>query len=122
MKQTPTNSEQWLEFMETQLKEKGYNKYKQQYKNSTFQYWKTVSIEGKKQYQIGVCIYDYKSYGNALNPAHNRYGISFELIFLHVDFHVNLNVSRNMDIDFFEKLCSEFHEKFMFKDLTNEKE
>ena len=72
-----TSWDEWLSETETKLKEVGYRKYVQNYKNEDFYCWKTFKNGEDKIYQIGILFYDFRKYADR-DPYANRIGIIYE--------------------------------------------
>jgi hypothetical protein len=98
------NWDAWLTEKETLLKELGYRKYIQHYKNEDFIYWKT--FEG---YQVGVSFYDFRKYVSHTHPDSNRIGIQYECMFIDCDCRIDLSVSKDMQLIDFECMAKEFY-------------
>lgn len=62
-----------FENFENQLLHLGFSKYAQMYKNSDFQYWKTI-----ENYKIGVSVYDYSKIPHFIEKL--SISIQFEIL------------------------------------------
>ena len=106
------NTEQCVAF-EKILKERGYTKYVQHFKNEDYLYWKSFErIErGKGGYSVGFAFYDFSKYPQC--PYETTIAISFEYML-----GVNPNIDRmdltisddRMTIEKFESLCKNFYD------------
>lgn len=103
-----TSGDEWLEEVDKILKERGYKKYKQNFKNEDYAYWKSFSINGNKAYQVGLLFYDFRKYqSNFALPQ--TISIQFECMFIDVDARIDLSVSKNMTLDEFEIMSNTFY-------------
>jgi hypothetical protein len=103
-----TSWDEWLSEMETKLKEIGYRRYVQNYKNEDFCYWKIFKNGQDKIYQIGILFYDFRKYADRDSYA-NRIGIMYECMILGDD-RIDMCVSKNIDLFEFEKMAQTFYE------------
>jgi hypothetical protein len=105
--QEPMSSwDEWLLYVEKEMKAKGYTKYKQDYRNSTFQCWKTIKRKDERLYQIGMLIYDYRDF-------YGHIGVQFECIISGKS--IFLSVSENIAVAEFEKMAKKFYNHFKTK-------
>lgn len=108
------------EELEYLLKDRGYTKYIQNYKNNDWTYWKSFErIEtGIGGYSVGICFYDFGKY-----PQHtgNPILISFEYM-LGTEQKIgrmDLSISDdNLTINEFEKFCKELYEFYKKSNLN----
>lgn len=103
-----TNWDSWLLEFETNLKELGYRKYVQNYKNEDFCYWKTFKNGDDKLYQIGVLFYDFRKYAER-DPNANRIAIMYHCMLL-CDDRIDMDVSKEIDLSEFEAMSKTFYE------------
>ena len=103
-----TNWDSWLSEFETNLKELGYIKYVQNYKNEDFCYWKTFKNGDVKLYQIGVLCYDFRKYAER-DPNANRISVMYECMLL-FDYRIDMTVSKEIDLPEFEVMSKTFYE------------
>lgn len=101
-----SNWDDWLTYVEQEMKNKRYTKYKQDYRNSTFQFWKTIKRKDEKLYQIGMLVYDYRDFYGHIGVQHECI-ISGKGIFL--------SVSETMKVSDFEKMAKKFYTQFKYK-------
>jgi hypothetical protein len=96
-----------LEF-EQKLKDKGYRKFIQNYKNENFAYWKSVNDEnGKKLYTVGLLFYDWREHQGRFNIP-ETIGIQYECMTIGSD-RVDMSVSKDIPIEEFESMCEHFY-------------
>ncbi len=98
----------WLSEFETNLKELGYRKFVQNYKNEDFCYWKTFKNGEDKIYQLGVLFYDFRKYTDR-DPGANRIGIMYRCMMLGND-RIDMDVSMEIDLPEFELMAKSFYE------------
>jgi hypothetical protein len=103
-----TSWDEWLEKTEASLKELGYWKYNQNFKNEDFAYWKSFDINENKAYQVGLFFYDFRKYQNQFNIA-ERIGVQFECMFIDIDGRIDLTVSKNITLEQFEIMAQTFY-------------
>lgn len=103
-----TSWDEWLSETETKLKEIGYGRHVQNYKNEDFCYWKTFKNGEDKIFQIGILFYDFRKYADR-DPYANRIGIMYECMVLCED-RIDMCVSKNIDLFEFEKMSQTFYE------------
>lgn len=103
-----TNWDSWLFEFETNLKELGYRKYVQNYKNEDFCYWKTFKNGDDKLYQIGVLFYDFRKYAER-DPNANRIAVMYQCMLL-CDARIDMDVSKEIDLSEFEAMSKTFYE------------
>lgn len=103
-----TNWDRWLLEFETNLKELGYRKYVQNYKNEDFCYWKTFKNGDDKLYQIGVLFYDFRKYAER-DPNANRIAVMYHCMLL-FDYRIDMDVSKEIDLSEFEAMSKTFYE------------
>jgi hypothetical protein len=104
MKYTKEKSKEF----ESYLKEKGYFKYVQNYKNEDYLYWKSFD---KRDYSVGFAFYDFSKYPQ----FKEKYPISISLEFM---LGVNADIDRleisisddRISVEEFEKFCSKFYD------------
>lgn len=96
--------DKWLSDYEAYLKEKGYNRYVQRYKSEDFAYWKSISIDDEKAYQIGLLFYDYRKF----TSDERRIGIQYECHILG-DYRIDLVVSKDITLEIFEEMSEKFY-------------
>jgi hypothetical protein len=104
MKYTKEKSQEF----ESYLKEKGYFKYVQNYKNEDYLYWKSFDKGG---YSVGFAFYDFSKYPQ----FKEKYPISISLEFM---LGVNPDIDRldisisddRISVEEFEKFCSKFYD------------
>ncbi len=101
------NWDKWLQDMEQGLVESGYRKYFQNYKNEDFAYWKPISVNGKKAYQVGLLFYDFRKYIDR-DPAANKISIQYQCMIL-CDDRIDLSVSKDITVKDFEAIAHEFY-------------
>jgi hypothetical protein len=99
----------WLEETETKLKELGFHKYCQNHKREDFAYWKPYTVDSIKLYQIGLLFYDFRKYAMTDLNA-NRISIQFECMILNMDARIDLEVSKDISLEEFEKMSKTFYE------------
>jgi hypothetical protein len=99
---------EWLSETETKLKEIGYKRYVQKYKNEDFCYWKTFKNGEDKIYQIGILFYDFRKYAER-DPNANRIAIMYECMCLGDD-RIDMSVSKNIALVEFENMAQTFYE------------
>lgn len=111
--QTKDNIEEWLTSCEKRLQERGYKKYKQNHKNSDFQYAKTIKVNSKDKLLIMIYFYDWRPYADRFpnsDNSTNRIGIQYGCI-LDNDSRIDLNVSDDkVTIEIFEEMALAFNE------------
>jgi hypothetical protein len=101
-----------LDKTEVFLRDRGYKKYKQNYKNEDFAYWKSFYINDVKAYQVAVLFYDYRKYNNAFIDC-NRIGLQFECMISNIDSRIDLSVSKDVTIEVFEDMSRKFYESMI---------
>lgn len=101
------NWDEWLKNKEEQLTSKGYRKYHQNWKSEDFAYWKTFYNNDTKLYMVGVFFYDWRKYPNA-NLNNNRISVLYECSLILTEDRVDLDISKNIDIEEFEKIAHSF--------------
>lgn len=102
-----TDWDSWLLEFETNLKELGYRKYVQNYKNEDFCYWKTFKNGDDKLYQIGVLFYDFRKYAER-DPNANRISVMYQCMLL-CDDRIDMDVSKEIDLSEFEAMSKTFY-------------
>lgn len=100
-----SNWDEWLEKVESVLKEKGYHKYNQKWKGETFAYWKSFYPWAGEEpdYQVGILFYDWREY-----EWGGRIGLQFECMTLG-DGRVDLSVTNDITLFEFERMAAEFY-------------
>ena len=106
---------QWLEEVESKLKERKYTQYNQKQHNSTFQYSKTFwsnETNPKKIYIVSVLFYDWRTIGKELGRTDipERIGISYEVTLLSNERCDLLISSDKTDLDKVEEIAKNFYE------------
>ena len=103
-----TSWDEWLLETETKLKEIGYRRYVQNYKNEDFTYWKIFKNGEDKIYRIVIFFYDLRKYADR-DPYANRIGVMYECMILGED-RIDMCVSKNIDLVEFENMAKTFYE------------
>lgn len=107
MKNNTIDWDQYLIDLDTDLYSKGYRKYKQNYKNEDFCYWKTFN---NKQYQVGLLLYDFRKYMDRDPIGCNRIGIQYQCMILEFDNRMDLSVSDDkISLEKFEEISKDFY-------------
>ena len=102
--------DEWLEKTESFLKEQGYRKYSQGFKNCDFAYWKSFNRQDEWQdkiYQVGLLFYDFRVYQKGFNIP-ERIGIQYECM-LQCEYRIDLSVSKDISLEEFEKMSEAFY-------------
>lgn len=108
--ENPTSSwDEWLEVTEDFLKNQGYRKYVQNYRNEGFAYWKVFKVNEEEAYQIGILFYDFRKYDNIPDVA-KRIGIQFECMIIDTEDRIDLTVSKEITLEQFETMARAFYE------------
>ena len=96
--------DQWLEEFEKNLKERGYKKYRQDFRGSDFQYWKAFPSSKNHKYQVGVLFFDFRRYRDGENITVQYYCMTSG------DDSIDLIISKNIDLSEFEEMARVFYE------------
>ena len=110
------NSEKFEEF----LKERGYKKYVQNYKNEDYLYWKSFkrTEEKKDGYSVGFSFYDFSKYPQYKeeNPIHVSY--EFRLGKNELVDRIDLTVKDDrITVEGFEDFCEKFYQFYKSNNL-----
>jgi len=100
-----TDWDKWLTELDEYAKNSGYRKYNQNLKREDFAYWKTFD----EKYQVGLFVYDFRNFRDR-DPNANRIGIQFECMFVNIDSRIDLTVSKEIELEEFEKMAKDFYE------------
>lgn len=116
-------NKQECEQFETCLKEKGYTKYVQHFKNEDYLYWKSFErIErGKGGYSVGVSFYDFSKYPQF--KEQKPISIQFQFMLgLNDDVdRMDLTISDDrFSVTDFENFCKKFYDFYKQNKIENE--
>jgi len=101
--------DEWLRETEDFLGIRGYRKYKQNLKNEDFAYWKSFyDSEDNKIYQLGLFFYDFRKFTH-LDQNHERIGIQFICMLNDNDGRIDLSISKDITLDYFESMSLDFY-------------
>ena len=92
----------YLDELDIYLKERGFEKYKQNLKREDFSYWKKYD----DKYQIGLLVYDFRKFNN-IPVMQQKVSISYECMPL--DGRCDLTVSMDIELDEFERMSESFY-------------
>ena len=113
-------TKQESEVFEIVLKEMGYVKYVQNFKNEDYLYWKSFDrIErGKGGYSVGFAFYDFSKYPQFTEEKCISISHEFMLGTNHKVDRLDLTVSdNNVTVEGFEDFCRKFYEFYKLNNL-----
>lgn len=104
-----TTWNEWLAYVETNLKALNYTKFIQNLNNEDFAYWKTFYIDNEKAYQVGIFFYDFRKYQENYNTP-ERIAIQYECHLLNGEGRIDLSVFKNITLEEFEDMSKTFYD------------